>query len=280
MRVIFLIVVLVGMVSCSNSNSTKGNTNSTSYLSLNSRGSKITIKKKAKTKGSLKLVSWNLNFGLGGDHEMIQTMGKFNCDAIFLQETTPLWERAIRKKLSGKFPHMKFVNRGGAGGIAVLSKHTIDTMEIITPPDGGWFPAILTTLTINKNSVQILNVHLHPPFDNNGSLVKGYFSSKSLRVKEVKKFYQKMNKKLPLVILGDFNEEKSGKSIKYLKGKGFSTSLSSQNTWRWKTSFYITLRSQLDHVLYNKRLLLEKAKVLKTGRSDHFPVIVNFYFLK
>ncbi|MBU1240028.1 endonuclease/exonuclease/phosphatase family protein [Myxococcota bacterium] len=230
--------------------------------------------------GNLTLISWNVNFGIQSDASMVKTMGKIPCDAVFLQETTPLWEAAIKRNLSTLFPHMRFIHFQGAGGLAVLSKHPINQLATILPPPRGWFPAMAVTLQVGKTPVQVLNVHLHPPFNNRGSVVKGYFTSKSIRLREIEKYYKSLTEKLPTIVVGDFNEEKSGSAVSFLRKKGFSTSLNSQNTWRWKTSFYLTLRSQLDHVLYRGKIALKDSRVIKTGQSDHLPVVASFYLLK
>ena len=46
-------------------------------------------------------------------------------------------------------------------------------------------------------------------------------------------------------------------------------------TWRWRTSLG-TLRTTLDHVLYDDRLEPLSAQTLQAGRSDHLPVVAVF----
>ncbi len=230
--------------------------------------------------GSFSVASWNVNFGIPSDTAMIRSMGDFGTDAVFLQETTPLWESAIRRSLSGKYPHMKFIHSAGAGGLAVLSRHPISRMTTIQPPPRGWFPAMLITLKISGREIQFLNVHLHPPFDDRGSVVRGYFSTRNIRRREIGKYHKMLTAGIPTIILGDFNEEPGGKAVSYLVGRGYSTLPSSEHTWHWKTSFYITLRSQLDHVLFSGKLRLARSRVVRTGRSDHFPVLATFHLIK
>ncbi|MFH1150780.1 MAG: endonuclease/exonuclease/phosphatase family protein [Actinomycetota bacterium] len=58
---------------------------------------------------------------------------------VFLQESTPGWERQIRARLGHRYPQMAFHHEDGAGGLAVLSRYPFSG-EVISSA-AGWFPA-------------------------------------------------------------------------------------------------------------------------------------------
>jgi len=228
------------------------------------------------------VLTYNVNFGLGGDPEGLQAIEDIDADVVFLQETTPEWEQAIRQRLAGRYPHMAFRHCCGAGGLAVLSKLPVTPREY-ERSKAGWFPAWRFVVQAPFGPLQVLAVHLRPPVSDSGSVVSGYFSTPSIREAEVKQFYSLLDPNLPTLVVGDLNENRRGKAVAYLKGRGFRSVLneyrSSNDTWRWKTSVG-TVHAELDHLLYNHKLEPLDARVEHRGRSDHWPVVGLFKLRK
>jgi endonuclease/exonuclease/phosphatase (EEP) superfamily protein YafD len=230
---------------------------------------------------TLTVMSYNVNFGLEGDAAGIEAIRAGGAEVVVLQETTAGWERAIRAELHDEYPHMTFRHCCGAGGLAFLSKHPIAEREYVEPVEGGWFPAWRVIVSAPLGDVQVLAVHLHPPLDENGSVVSGYFPSKRVRRREIEAFAPLLDKdpELPALVVGDFNEDERGLALRFLAGRGLVTVLPSfqpdADTWQWQTSLG-PVTSRLDHVVADPRLVALDARVLRAGRSDHFPVVATF----
>ncbi len=124
---------------------------------------------------SVRVLTYNVNFGIAGDSATIAAIRDADADLVLLQETNAAWERALRASLSGELPQMIFKNRGGAGGLAVLSRLPILEVELIAPAGEGWFPAVRIVVETAFGRVQALSVHLHPPVSEGGSFVSGVF---------------------------------------------------------------------------------------------------------
>jgi endonuclease/exonuclease/phosphatase (EEP) superfamily protein YafD len=227
----------------------------------------------------LKIMSYNVNYGLAGDASIIEVIDSADCDVVFLQETTPEWEQALRKAFAKKFPHIDFRHCCGAGGLAILSKFYFDPQEVIDPPEGGWFPAWRIVLDTPLGKIQALNVHLRPQVSDSGSVVSGYFTTDTIRERQMDRFVQHLDPDLPTLIVGDFNENRSGDAVAHLLQKGYKSALPEfspyQDTWRWKTSVG-TITSQLDHIAYDRRLEPLNVWVLREGSSDHLPLVGVF----
>jgi endonuclease/exonuclease/phosphatase (EEP) superfamily protein YafD len=227
----------------------------------------------------LRIMSYNVNYGLAGDPDIIDIIRSSGCDVVFLQETTPAWERSLRAGLGRTYPHMGFKRWSGAGGLAILSKHPFDGSMLIPPPEGGWFPAWRVVLHTPLGEIQALNVHLRPPVSDSGSVVSGYFTTDDIRLEQIKRYHSRLDASLPTLVAGDFNEPSDGHAVEYLAGLGLTSALEEflpgQATWRWNTSVG-TITSQLDHIVYDPGLEPVNAWVLKRGRSDHLPVIAIF----
>ena len=147
------------------------------------------------------------------------------------------------------------------------------------PATAGWFPAMRVVLHTGLGPVQVLQVHLRPPFSDSGSVVSGYFTTPPVREAEIEGFTAALDADLPTLIVGDFNEGPGGSAIAVLRERGMKTALPEfapgETTWRWRTSLG-TLHHTLDHIVYDGRLEPIDTRVLRAGRSDHLPVIAVF----
>lgn len=222
------------------------------------------------------VMTYNVNYGLAGDAEGIAAIREGGADIVVLQETTAEWERAVRDELSGEYPHMAFRHCCGAGGMAILSTLPFDDADYVESV-AGWFPAWRVVVHGPFGALQILNVHLHPPVSESGSVVSGYFSTPPVRKAEIAQFHALVAPDVPAVIAGDFNEQHSGDALRYLGDRGFECArpINGPNTWRWRTSVG-TLRQALDHICHDDRVTVVDSRVIRRGRSDHLPVVATF----
>lgn len=224
----------------------------------------------------LRVLSFNVNYGVGHDPRNVAAVAEANADLVLLQETTEEAEVAFREALADAYPHVLFRYCCNAGGLGVLSKHPIRE-EAWLEPTVGWFPAWRVVVDTPLGPVQALDVHLRPPMSDGGSWVAGYFSTRDDRREEIAAFFTALDPELPTIIAGDFNEDAQGRAIAFLADKGLVSALPQVHprakTWRWQTKLG-KLRMMLDHVVYGPGLELRGAEVLDRGTSDHLPVLV------
>ena len=224
---------------------------------------------------SLKVMTYNVNYGIAGDAATIRVIRDGGADVVFLQETTPLWQAELDATVADVYPHRAFRHWGGAGGLGVLSRLPVEDGGFLRPRGDGWFPGWRLIVTTSFGRVQVLTVHLHPPVSEGGSFVAGYFTTSGVRRQEIEGFVAQLDPALPTLIVGDFNEA-DGEAVRFLAGRGLKSALPefkpAANTWHWPTSV-MTFRDRLDHIIYDPRLEPLAADVIYEGRSDHFPVI-------
>lgn len=226
----------------------------------------------------LTVMSFNVNYGLRGDRATLRAMGLGEPDVICLQETNPAWAYAIEAASSKAYPHREFIHAGAAGGSGVLSRYPITRHQRL-PPDAGWFAASLTVIASPLGPVQLLNVHLRPAVSDSGSFVMGHFSTKEIRLAEIKGFLKAADPSLPLIALGDFNEEPGGAALTHLiEDRGMQNLLPQfqpdKTTWRWRM-YGINFTGVLDHILISPELDATSAEVFSAGRSDHLPIVAT-----
>lgn len=230
---------------------------------------------------ALVVVSWNVNFGLGGSEAAMEALEDATADAdlVMLQETNAAWQAAAARRLARRFPHQRWLDDAAAGGQAVLSRTPFALGPPIPAPT-GWFPALRVEAQTALGVVQVLGVHLHPPVSEDGSWVRGYLSTSPVRRAELEAFVGELAPALPTLVVGDFNESTSGEAVKFLERRGLRSVLPEYapraNTWHWPLG-RLELRGQLDHLFYDPRALAPlDARVLPIGRSDHWPVRAIF----
>ena len=225
----------------------------------------------------LRVMTYNMNFGVAGDRQGIDAIASAKPDLVLLQETNDVWEKAIVAALP--YPHHRFQgpkNEWVAGGLGVLSKWPIKTIEQLDT-DAGPFFAWRIVIDAPGGPLQAVNVHLHPPMDmQSGSWVIGYFSTRAVREAEARDHIAKIDPKLPTIIAGDFNEEDEGRAIGLFLARGMANALPrfrpDADTWQWGVGA-TTLKFRLDHILYDEaHFRAVGADVVDKGRSDHAPV--------
>lgn len=228
---------------------------------------------RAPTTASLTVVSYNVNYGLPGDKVGLNAMTDADSDVILLQEVTEGWRKGL-ESLRGRYPHQRFHFRSDAGGLAVLSRHPISHAEIMENPV-SWFPAQLVVVESPIGPVQMVNVHLRPPFTDSGNMLLGYFTTPEIREAEMETFLSGLRTDVPAVVAGDFNED-SGPACSLLFQAGFGSALEDYapnvSTWRWPLGI-VEAHNRLDHVFFSRGLDATDAWVVDKGRSDHFPVV-------
>ena len=229
--------------------------------------------------GAVRVMTYNVNYGIAGDPSTIQAIIDGTADLVFLQETNPGWEVALRGALGATYPHQAYQHCCLAGGLAVLSRWPVEDLDYVEQVGEGWFPAWRGRVATPLGAIQVLNVHLHPPLDNHGSVVRGYFASRPIRRREISELAELLEPGQPTLVVGDFNESAYGSALRYLEARGLRSAVpqfvDGATTWRWRTRLGM-LHQQLDHVVYDAHLEPLDAVVLAGGRSDHRPVVVTF----
>jgi len=223
------------------------------------------------------VLTYNVNFGIPGEAGVVETIRRAGADLVLLQETTSAWEEELRASLGAAYPWMEFRHERGAGGLAVLARRPFEVKEYLPAPS-GWFPAVRLVARTPLGPIQVLNVHLRPPFGPEG-YASGYIRSRGVRRAEIAAYHARLDPRLPTVVAGDFNESEGGRAVRYLAERGFTTVLPAFDprgtTWRWPTSLG-TLRARLDHIACDGRLEPVAARILPGGESDHLAVLATF----
>ena len=165
---------------------------------------------------ALRLMTYNVNFGIAGDGPTLAAIESGQADVVFLQEINKPWETSLRARFDGAYPHAVFYPRGGAGGIGVMSRLPIRAQELIPRGSRRLVPGAAPGARFAAGPLQVLVVHLRPPVSDGGSFISGHFTAPAIHKKEIARFCQTLDRNLPTMVVGDFNEEEDGRAIVYL----------------------------------------------------------------
>ena len=229
---------------------------------------------------SFKVLSYNVNWGGVGADQVAQIIRNSDAEIVCLQETTPEWERFLKREVGAGYSFTKFRESKGrmGGGLAFLSKVPAREVAYI-PSETGWFDGWIVEFATAAGPVQVLNVHLRPPVSDRGGWASGYFNTRDDRVAEMERFYKQAKPNAPLIVAGDFNDSENGAVVDWLEERGLTNALPqfdrSTPTWRWKYRG-VSLKRRMDHIMYSPELYCGGAKVTEAGPSDHFPVLAWF----
>jgi len=223
----------------------------------------------------LRVVTYNVNFGLAGDPDGVAAVAALEPDVVFLQETNDRWSAALIDGLGARLPHHRFAPPVDwpAGGMGVMSRWPIERVDELPSPTGPFF-AWRVVIDAPGGPIQALNLHLKPPMSDGGSWVVGFFSTRGAREREAAVHAEALDPALPTLVVGDFNEDSDGAAVSIFTRRGFDDVLARfaprTRTWEWPVGS-LTIHFQLDHVLV-RGFLASAAGVAEAGRSDHRPV--------
>jgi len=229
-------------------------------------------------KSSLRVMSYNVNFGVAGDPAAVAAIASAKPQIVLLQETNEVWEQTLVAGSSYKHHRFAPPKELPAGGLGVLSRYPIVTIEEL-PSVGGPFFAWRVVIDTPSGRIQILNLHLRPPMSDGGSWVVGYWSTRETREQEIAWHLERLDPELPTLLAGDFNEEPDGRAMTYATDRGYTDAIAQfakgRQTWHWPVGS-ITLRFQLDHIMYDTRFMAVAGGIVEAGNSDHRPVWADF----
>jgi endonuclease/exonuclease/phosphatase family metal-dependent hydrolase len=223
------------------------------------------------------VMSYNIELGAAGAAATLDGIGALDADIVCLQEVTPEAEASLRATYAVQYPHQLFQSKGGAGGLAALSRFPLLDRGLRPDPNGG-HPSWHLEVESPAGSIQLLNIHLRSLFGAGPDPVRSYLRSDGDHLAQIEAFADVCDADVPTIVLGDFNEGVEGRAVRFLEARGFSNLLPAyhpgQPTWGFR-SVGNQFGETLDHILISDALVPLDAWVKRLGESDHLPVFAH-----
>ena len=218
------------------------------------------------------VLTYNVNREMPDPDATVRLIRERGADVVVLQEITEAWEGKLREALGEAYPHMLFRQYRRGGGLAILARSPVREAAYIESP-AGKYPGWIVEADTPVGPVTVLAVHLHPPVD-----AQARFTLAALRWRpadrrrEIEAYMRQLPADRPAVIVGDFNEARSGSAVRFAVDHGFIDALSrfDRCSPTWTTWLLILpISNRIDHVLYRAPLHCYEAMVAGGGGSDH-----------
>ena len=229
------------------------------------------IKQKAQPKNSVKTISVNVKQDNNNYKKLIELVKNKMPDLLLTMETNNAWEEAL-SKIENRFKHSVRVPQENRYGMHLYSNLTIKYYNVhylISKEH----PSIEACLIDKQNNEFILwGIHPPPPSPTEKP------TSKQKDAELLKVAQLSLKTKLPLVVIGDFNNVcwsrtsklfvKTSKLIDARINKGF------YSTFPANLSF---LRFPIDLFYHSQSISSTIIKVLPSIGSDHLPLLTKFH---
>ena len=223
------------------------------------------------------VMSYNIELGAIDGPRTLAEIGDIAPDIACLQEVTPDSEIILRDRYAALYPYQLFQSKGGAGGLAVLSRFPLTDGGLDLAPE-DWHPAWHVQVASPAGPLQLLNIHLRSLFSADPGPIQSYLNTDEDHLTEMRVFSGECASGMSSIVLGDFNEGVDGPAIQFLEDAGFLNLLPAfrpgQPTWHYR-SVGGQFGETLDHILIDGSLRPLNAWVEPHGQSDHFPVIAH-----
>jgi endonuclease/exonuclease/phosphatase family metal-dependent hydrolase len=222
-------------------------------------------------------MSYNIELGAAGEPSTLDAIGEIDADLVCLQEVTPEAEAELRARYAEEYPYQLFKSKGGAGGLAALSRFPLVDLGLRAAPQ-GWHPSWHLEAESPAGPIQLLNVHLRSLFSGDPNPISSYLQADSDHLEQIELFSSECDANVATIALGDFNEDENGDAIQFLEDRGFENLLPEfhpgQPTWGFR-SVGNQLGATIDHILINDALVPLNAWARRLGESDHLPVVAH-----
>lgn len=258
--------------------------------------------------------AYEISVNKGSTEELIKFILKQHADIVLLQEYNAELYPSVQEELEKEYLYGSGLDSKSRFK-SVFSRFPIESCEqlMVDSSDPRYevfqnavyckkryngqeiLPICKVTIRTDERILQIFNCHL---MSNNYSVVIRNLRKKGkslihgilpilhrmdfgykARELQAKVIGEHVDKNMPTLICGDFNDVGGSSSLRILQRHGFA------DAW-WKGGFGfgftfhgMGLRFRLDHVLYSsKDMILSKVKVPHSEVSDHDPMVCNFSF--
>ncbi|MBL8913321.1 MAG: endonuclease/exonuclease/phosphatase family protein [Archangium sp.] len=226
---------------------------------------------------TLKVLAFNVLFKGANNAKSLRAVTEEDADVVCLTELTPTFVKEFENDavLAKKYPHRVFVPQLGTWGVGFASKLPLSAVQTfgVAPIK---LPAMEATVAFAGQPLELTCVHLQPPGGKDGVTLETLAKTELIREKQAGTLTTRYAKlKSPSILLGDFNEEPGGKTMRALARAGWERGCilpdsSCTPTFpgavvAWPAVFTI------DHVLA-RGLDFESTNTVRGGGSDHYPV--------
>lgn len=205
--------------------------------------------------------------------KVIDKLKMYDSDIMLFTETNVAWQKNIKRSISNQYRYHIEFPLNNTYGMLLYSK-----LELIEPEVkflvSDSVPSIHTKVKLKSGEIiQLYAIHPTPPMPQENPM------STDRDAEMMKIALASRDNKLPVVVIGDFNDVAWSQSSKLFnrvsglldirKGRGLFNTFDANS---------FILRWPLDHIFISNEFRLKKLKVVDDVSSDHFPLYAKLTF--
>lgn len=205
--------------------------------------------------------------------KVVDEMNRFDPDVVVFTETNTRWKNQISKNLDASYAYKVEVPLENTYGMLLYSKFELIDPKVQYMVDDS-IPSIHTKIKLPEGDlIQLFAIHPTPPMPQHNP------SSSDRDAEMMKIAKMSLERELPVVVIGDFNDvawsgttslfQSVGKLLDVRVGRGF------YNTFNAKS---LIMRWPLDYIYTSEEFRLKKIKLGDDTGSDHFPLFASLSF--
>lgn len=217
-----------------------------------------------------RVVTANVMFDNREHDALLSELADFDADVIVLEEVTPDWWRAVRRRgLLRSYPYAVAEPRDGADGMAILSNTRLRRVSMRSV---GQRPVPTATIRVGGRSVHLVGVHVVAP-------VFGFpqYERERQAITELVRDLPR-----PRLVLGDFNASPYNSwydELRSLDLREAHESVGDSFATTWPNGRRRLPPVRLDHVFTDPSLVALRVHDGRGHGSDHRPVVVDLAVL-
>lgn len=231
---------------------------------------------------SHRAMAFNVLYRGGDTAQSLDAIEAAAGDILCLRELSSGFAKAFKKRFGSHYPYRRFKPRKhGTWGVGIASKLPLTDFKLF-PQRPHRLPAAEATVHIGKKALVVVCVHLIPPIAKQRSsdtLLATLDKNSNMRAAQAEHIVARFRKRPAVLLLGDFNESRADRGLQACISAGYIAACDAPDedcaaTWPGAISPWPAIL-QIDHIL-GRGLEFAHARVLKTGGSDHYPVVADF----
>ncbi|MDX1472389.1 MAG: endonuclease/exonuclease/phosphatase family protein, partial [Flavobacteriaceae bacterium] len=198
---------------------------------------------------------------------------KFDADIVLLTETDNIWRTHITRELSPEYRYSEEAPLPNTYGMLLYSKLELVNPTIHYRVDDS-IPSISSKVVLKTgDTIQFFGIHPTPPMPQENPRSTDRDTEMMLTAKLARE------SKLPVVVLGDFNDvawsdttllfKNTGELLDVRVGRGFFSTFDATNP---------ILRWPLDHMFISEEFRVNEVTRGEDIKSDHFPFYASLSF--
>ena len=205
--------------------------------------------------------------------KVLAELDKYDADILLFTETNRRWQKIFSTKTKQRYPHKVEFPLNNTYGMLMYSKLPLIDATVKFLVDDS-VPSIHTKLFLpSSDTIQVFAIHPTPPMPQHNP------SSTDRDAEMMKIALASMESKLPVVIVGDFNDVAWSQTTSlFQRISGLLDIRKVRGLFNTYHADYFIFRWPLDHIFVSEHFRLKRMERAENIGSDHFPIFVDLSF--